>query len=474
MGKILNGLKWTAAEKFSLQIVQFVLGIIIARLISPTEYGILGILLVFINVPQVFIDSGLGNALIYKNTIEDKSLQTTFTFNLAVSAAFYVLVFFLAPYIETFYNLPKLSLYIRVTSLVLLTNSLVVVPTAILKIRLNFRTLSLANIYSTVTSGAIGVVMAYLGWGIWALIGQLMSKSILLSLILVFNCKWIPNFTFSKKAFLPLYRYGINVFLTSLVTKITEEGISFIIAKKLSPYSLGIYTRGKQFASFSQTSFTAIVTTVMFPSLSSIKDDEQKFHRIFKESLEYQAAISIPLWVVLFFLSEPLILLLLTQKWVAVIPVLQIISIGKIISLLPNVTEQAFMAKGRPDVFFKQQMIKMGVKLVAILVALPFGLLWVVAADAITTFIYFFITNHFVKYIGEQNYGTLPQLKMTLPYIISSIVACGLSYLAMLPIHNNLLRIILFSIAFLLLYYIIIDKLLKKKIFESLIKSLIR
>lgn len=473
MGKIARGMKWTAAEKFSLQIVQFVLGVIIARLISPTEYGILAILMVFINVPQVFIDSGLGNALIYKNTLDGDSLQTSFTFNLGVSAIFVILIFYLAPYIESFYHLPKLSLYIRVTSLVLLTNSLVVVPTAILKIKFNFKLLSLANICSTISSGIIGVVMAYGGYGIWALIVQLMSKSIILSVILILNCKWIPNFSFRKASFLPLYKYGINIFLTSIITKLTDEGLNFIIAKKLAPWSLGIYTRSQQFAAFSQSSLSAIITTVMFPSFSSIKDDKDKFNNIYRQSLEYQSAISIPLWIALAILSKPIVLFLLTNKWADVIPILQVLCVGKLLTLTANITEQVFMAKGRSDLFLKQQIIKMAVKFVAVMCALPFGLLWIAIADAVTTLSNFFITNSFVGKIEERRLGAFVQLKMIVPYLACALVAGGLSFPAIITFSNNLVKIPVFLVLFSSVYYVLVEKVLHKRVLESLLLKLL-
>lgn len=466
MGKIISGLKWTVVEKFSVQIVQFVLSIIIARLVSPTEYGILAILMVFINIPQVFIDSGLGNALIYRNKMDEDSMQTTFSFNLAVSSAFVVLMFFAAPFIESFYNLPKLSLYIRTTSIVLLTNSLIVVPTAILKIKLDFKPLSVANVCSTILSGIIGVAMAYGGFGIWALIGQLMSRSIILAFMLVFNCKWMPKLHFKKQAFLPLYRYGINIFCVGMITKFTDEGISFLIAKKLSPWNLGIYTRSLQFASFSQASFSAVIQTVMFPSFSAIKDNKEKFHQVFRDAIEYQAAFSMPLWFALALLAKPIVLLLLTEKWIAVVPLLQIICMGKLLVLVGNITEQILMAKGRSDLFLRQQIFKMGLKLVAVLGALPFGLIAITVADAATTFCNFFITNAFAHNVDEI--GIFKQLRIVLPYFVSSVVAAIIGSASIWMIDNNLLEIVVFAIVFLFVYYIMVEKVYKKTLLTTL------
>lgn len=470
MGKIAKGIKWTALEKILVQLVQFVLSIIIARLISPSEYGILAILMVFINVPQVFIDCGLGNALIYRNKLEEDSLQTTFTFNLAVSVLFVILMYVFAPYIEHFYNLSGLTLYLRITSLALLTNSLVVVPTSILKIKFDFKSLSVANIVSTIVSGLLGVVMAYSGFGIWALIGQFMSRSVILAIILSYSCKWLPRFVFKMKAFLPLYRYGINIFSVGIITKITEEGISFIIAKKLNPWNLGIFTRSLQFASFSQAGLSSVIQTVMFPSFSSVNKDKKQFDELFIKSIEYQSAFSFPLWFILAVLAKPIVVTLLTVKWIEVVPLLQVVCMGRMLVLVANITEQALMAKGRSDLFLKQQIFKMIFKIIVVCCALPYGLFMVAIADGLSSLVSFFITNFYAKHINV--FGICKQLKTIKEYFFSSIFASVFGYLSIFLIDNNYMSIIVFSIVFMACYYIFVEKVYKKKIFSVIISKI--
>ena len=237
---ISKGFVWTAVDKFANLFIQFVLGIIIARLITPEEYGVLGILMVFVNVSQVFIEGGLDSALIFKNRIDNNYLNTTFIFNFAVSLLLFIIIFLFASSIERFFSFKGLSEYIHVSSIVLVTNSLIVVPTSILKIRLNFRILTYSNISAALLSGALGIIAAYLGYGVWALIIQLLSKSVCLFFCLFIACKWAPKLQFDKSSFIELYQYGVNIFSASFFTRLLDEGTSFFIGKFLSPFSLGL------------------------------------------------------------------------------------------------------------------------------------------------------------------------------------------------------------------------------------------
>ena len=175
--QIIKGAKWTAVERFSNQFIQLAVSIVISRLISPEEFGVLAILLVFVNIAQVFIDSGLGNSLIYFNKIDKDDLNTTFIFNAVISGIIFSLLFVIAPYIEQFYSLKGLTEYLRIASIVLLANSVAVVPTAILKINLNFKSLATANLAANIFSAIIGIALAIIGAGVWALIGQMLSRS---------------------------------------------------------------------------------------------------------------------------------------------------------------------------------------------------------------------------------------------------------------------------------------------------------
>lgn len=468
--KIVKGFAWTAIERFSIQFVQFILGIIIARLITPAEYGVLGILMVFINISQVFIDSGLGSALIYYNNSKKEDVQTTFTFNLGISTILFIILYFVSPYLEIFFHLDHLSKYMQVSALVLFTNSLIVVPTALLKIRLDFRSLAISNLTSTVLSGILGVLMAYLGYGVWALIGQLLSKSFLQFILLFTQCRWVPCISFHKESFKRLYNYGIKIFSASCITKIIEEGTTFFIGKILTPFNLGIYTRSNQFASLPATSLGTIVSSVLFPSLSSLKNDTSKFNDVYINAIKYQGLFSIPLFLWLAMICEPMIKLLLTEKWIAVVPVLQILSIGRILFPVANITEQVLNAKGRNDLFLNQQMIKMGTKCIFILIALKFGLMAIAIAEAIYNIFQFFITNYYAK--GITPYNTIYQLKLFCPFILTGFLSATLGYIWIEFLSNNYLQILLSLLTAIGSYYFVLNKFYDKQIFASILSQI--
>lgn len=450
MGSIKKGIIWTSGEKLLTQFVQFILGIIIARLITPQEYGVLGIILVFINVAQVFIDSGLGSALIYRNNLDKRDIQTTFSFNFIVSITLCILLFIGSPFIEDFFKLEGLTSFLRIASLVLIFNSFVIVPICILKVKQNFKAISIANFASTLISGVLGVFLAYAGYGVWALIIQLLSRSILLMILITIQSRWLPDFSFSRKSFDGLWKYSANLLTSHSLTKFVEEGVSFIVGKALAPYSLGLFTRGLQFASLPNGIIGSVLSTVMFPALSSYRQDESLFYQTYRKTIIIQSILIPPIYIGLAIISEPLVFLLLGEKWMDVVPVLQIFCFGKSIFSLANTTEHALCSLGYSNIALKQQMYKMVVKMVLILFALRWGLMAVVIANAAADFSAYFITN----YCGRKLllYSLKKQIQDVYILIFATLFAGVCGYLSGLIINSPSLQIIITLIVSVLIY----------------------
>ena len=459
MGSIKKGIIWTSGEKLLTQLVQFILGIIIARLITPQEYGVLGIIMVFINVAEVFVNSGLGSALIFRNNLDKKDTQTTFSFNFIVSFAICILLYISSPIIEDFFKLDGLSSYLRIASLVLIFNSFVIVPTCILKVKQNFKAISIANLSSTVVSGIIGVVMAYRGYGVLALIYQLLFRSVILMFLIYMQCRWIPNFSFYKDSFKGLWKYSVNLLMLHSLTRFVEEGLAFIIGKSLTPYNLGLFTRGIQFSSLPNSTISSVLSTVMFPTLSSYRKDEILFYNTYRKTIIVQSILIPPIYLGLVIVSEPLVFLLLGEKWMDVVPVLQIFCLGKLIFTFANTTENVLYSLGYSNIALKQQMYKMLVKLLLILLALRWGFMAVVIANAVADFSAYFITN----YCGRKIlvYSMKKQLVDIVPYIVSAILAGSCGYLVGNNINNPIFSII-FVITISLLVYVFLLYLLTK------------
>ena len=458
--KVTSGFMWTSFDKFSSQFVQFIIGIIIARFVSPHEYGVLGILMIFIILSQVFIDSGFGSALIYRNDKNDKDLQTAFSFNLGISLLLFAILYVLAPHIESFYDLPQLALYLRISIIVLFINALLVVPTAILRIDFQFKTLAIGNIISTLLSGFAGVILAFWGFGVWALIIQLLSRPFVLLLCVCPFCKWLPRFRFYKSSFYNLLNYGVKIFSASFLTKIVDECTAFFVGKILTSTSLGVFTRSNQFAGLPSTSMVTIIGSVIFPSLSSIKNDEEQFDALFKKSVLYISAFSIPLFLWIAMISDPLVRILLTDKWIAVVPVMQILCIGRCFYPVANVSEQVMNAKGRSDLFLKQQIIKMTIKAIAVICLIRYGLIAVAIADAIYTSTQYLVTCIFLRKISH--YGFISQIKTMWPFIIASIISAIVGFVMLGLTNNPYLQIIYSVFAAIFVYYVLVNLLQKE------------
>lgn len=466
MSSIKKGIFWTSGEKLLTQLVQFILGIIIARLITPQEYGVLGIILVFINIAQIFIDSGLGSALIYRNNLDEEDIQTTFSFNFIVSITLCVLMFLCSPFIEDFFKLEGLSSFMRITSLVLIFNSFVIVPTCILKIKQNYKALSISNFTSTLISGIIGVILAYVGYGVWALIIQLLSRSMLLMTLITIQCRWLPNFSFCRKSFDELWKYSINLLTSHSLTKLVEEGVSFIIGKALTPYSLGLFTRGLQFASLPNGIIGSVLSTVMFPTLSLYKQDELLFYQTYRKTIIVQSILIPPIYIGLAIISKPLIYLLLGEKWMDVVPILQIFCFGKFIFSLANTTEHALCSLGYSNITLKQQIYKMLIKLLLVLFALRWGLIAVVVANALADFSAYFITNYCARKL--LIYSMKRQLQDVYIFIFAALLAGGSGYFSSSLLNNPFQQIMITLIVSVFIYVSLL--LLMKKIQCSSVK----
>lgn len=453
-GKILKGFSWTATERIVSQLVIFIIGIVVARLVTPSEYGVLGILMVFINVSSVFVDSGLGNSLIYYNELKERDLRTTFSLNIFISIFLMLLIYLFSSLIENFYQLENLALYLQIISFTILFNAFVVVPTAILKVSLNFKSLAISNMCSSVASGILAIVMAYHGYGIWALIAQVMARSFLQASFLVVMSKWIPKLVFYKESCIRLYRYGINLITASCLTKITEEGISFFLGKVFSPYNLGIYTRATQFSVLPSTSIGNVIISVLFPTLSLVKDDKDKFKQIYNAIIKIMSALSMPVFVILVVIAEPFIRLVLTEKWIEVVPFLQVFCIGRLLFPVSNVTEQALNAVGRSDLFLKQQIWKMAVKALFIIPALFFNIYIVAIADALSSMVAYFVTTMIAREV--LSIGVFGQLRSIIWYMLFALGAGVMAYYCESFISNDFFKIVFAAITYLVIYLVMI------------------
>lgn len=468
--KMFTGALWSMGEKLSVQFASFSIGIILARLLTPKEYGTIGLLIVFITFGQVFIDAGFGKALIQKQNRTENDISTVFYFNLIIALLCYLIIWLAAPFIADFYNIPNLHNLLRVLSISLFFNALFTVPNTLLNIEMNFKEITKVNLVSTLISGAIAIYLAYQNYGEWALVYHTVIKSILMATLIWFSIKWKPLFIFSKKSFKGLYGFGSKLLVNSLLNNLVNNITSLFIAKLINAKQLGFYSRGTQFADIAFSIFNSIIDNVLLPGLSPLQEQKLLLISETKKIIKITAIVVIPLFLSLSLFTKPIIIILLTEKWAEAIPIMQIICISRMITIISGINVNILYVLGRTDLALKQQYFKIAVRVILLIVAIPYGIIYIALAELLTTIIHYFINTYYPGKIMQH--GALKQLKDMFLIIASALTMVIVGYFAMLNFENEILKIII-ATPLMLIVYIILIKLFKVKEFELLISKLI-
>lgn len=451
---MIKGMIWSMLERVSVQSVQFVLGIILARILSPTEYGTIGLLTVIIAFMQVFVDSGFSKALIQKQDRTQTDISTVFFFNVIISVICYILLWFAAPFIAEFYESEFLIDLMRVISLSLIFGALFSIPTTLFTIKFDFKSIARTNLIATFLSGILAVWMAYEGYGVWALVIQTLLKSILTVFIMWFQIKWKPTFVFSKTSFQSLFSYGSKLLLSSILNMSVNNFSNLFIAKVATVKDLGFYTRGTQFADIIFTTFSSVLDSVLLPSLASIQKEREKLVHLTRLTIKSTALIVTPIFFGLASIAEPLIKVLLTDKWLMAVPIMQILCIARLVTIISGINVNILYAIGRTDLALNQQYVKLLIRIVFLVIAINHGIIYLALAELISTLIHFFINTYYPSKI--LNYGPLQQIKDMVPILFSSFLMVVGMYISMFFIENDFLKLIICFFVSIPLYLVLI------------------
>ena len=400
--KATNSVMWSAVERFSVQGIQFILTIIIARLVSPSDYGLIAMLGIFLAIAQTFIDSGFSNALIQKQDRTETDFSTVFYFNIVVGIIVYLLLYLCSPFIASFYNEPKLDLVTRIVGLNLIISSFSVVQRAKLTIALNFKLQAVASLIAVVISGAIGVYMAYVGYGVWAIAVQALLNNFLNTLLLWVLTKWMPSICFSWRAFRVLFKFGSKLLLAGLLNTIYLNLYSLVIGKRFSATSLGYYNRTSTIVQFPSNNLSNIINRAMYPILCETQENNEKLLYIYKNSIRIISFCIFPLMTILFCLAKPLIYIVLGEKWLPCIPLLQILCIAYIASPLMLFMSQLITIQGKSEYALKGEIYKKSTAVILLLATMPFGLEIMCIGLIIYSFFDFIIMYSFLKKILSE------------------------------------------------------------------------
>ncbi|WP_456099183.1 lipopolysaccharide biosynthesis protein [Prevotella histicola] len=448
-----KGLFWSSVERFSNQGVQFVFSIILARLLSPSDYGIIAMVTIFFAVAQSFVDSGFSNALVRKTDRVEEDLSTCFYFNIGVGIIAYIVLFLIAPLVANFYNQPILSPIIRITGLGVILNSLCVVQQALFTIKIDFKSQAKITLSATVISGIVGILLAYQGYGIWALVWQGVVSSIVRMGLLWLMSKWRPRTGFSKSSFNYLFGYGSKLLVSGLLDTIYNNIYPIVIGKFYNPAQLGNYSRALGWAQLPSANITSILQRVTFPVLSAIQDDSLRLQNSYRRLLKLSAFIVFPLMMGLAAMASPLIRVILTAKWDGCVLYLQILCFALMLYPIHAINLNLLQVKGRSDIFLRLEIIKKIIGVVILIITIPLGItamcLGMVFSSIICLIVNTYYTSRFI------DVGLLTQLKDLRIILINSLVMGGGIYILTSFIDIEGLKLVMGIVIGLLFYFIV-------------------
>ena len=438
--RTVSGVFWSGVERFSVQAVQLVIGILIARVLSPTDYGIVGMLAIFLSISQMLISSGFVAALIRKIDRTQTDCSTVFYFNILVGFFLYFILFFSAPLIAAFFKTPILIPITRVLAFTLVFNSLTVVQRALLIAKVDFKTQAKVTFLATILSGALGIWMAYHDYGVWALVAQAVVSAALTTLLLWFFGKWQPSWVFSWSSFWEMFSFGSKLIVSRLIETLYHQAHTLIIAKVYSSRELGLYARAQNFADFPSSNITGIFSRVTYPLLCELQDDEERLCSTYRSYLRLSAYIIFPMTLGLSVLATPLILVLLTEKWAGSIIFLQILCFSMMWIPVHAINLNILQVKGRSDLILRIEIIKKIMGIAILCITAPISVKAMCIGAVFFSTLSLVINTHYTGIL--LNLSFLKQMRDLAPTLIQSFLMGGVVLFFTHYIESNLVKLL--------------------------------
>lgn len=431
--RTIKGVGWSAFDSVLGQGVTFIVGIVLARILSPDEYGLLGLITIFITILNSIVDSGLSTSLIRKKDVTDADYSTLFIANLLLSIVMYVVLFFSAPAIASFFQRAELIALTRVTGLVIIINALSIVQYTLLSKRIDFKTKTKASFIAAVLSGGVGIAMAYTGFGVWALVGQMLVKQFIYSLCLWIMNHWVPRMDFSKQSFKYMWGFGWKLLVSGLLDTTWSQIYQMVVGKFYAPATLGQYTRAREYAGIFSSNINTIVSRVSFPVLAEIQDDKERLVAAYRKIITTTMFVTAICMISLGAIAEPLIYCMIGPQWHQAAIFLPFLCVS--LSLLPlhAINLNMLKVQGKSGLFLKLEIYKKIISIAPICLGIFVGIYWMVVCSVITGIISFFLNSYYSgKLLG---YSSWMQLKDVAPsYGIAFVVALSVFFFKYLPI----------------------------------------
>lgn len=436
--KTIKGMGWSALENVTRMGVTFVVSIILARVLSPEQYGLIGILTIFIAIFNAIVDSGFTNALIRKQDTTDTDYSTVFYTNLVLSVALAAVLFFCAKPISVFFERPELVLLTQVMSSVVIINALSIVQRVRATKAIDFKTQTKITFISSIGSGVIGIAMAYMGYGVWALVSQQISNQLLTTFFFWFYNKWTPKLIFSWASFKEMWAFGSKLLASGLIDTVWKEVYQVVIGKCYSPATLGLYTRAKQFADLCSSNLTSVVQRVSYPVLSSIQDDRVRLKGAYQRIIKTTMLPTFVLMLGIAACADSMIYVLIGEQWLECVSMLQIICIYGMLYPLHALNLNMLQVQGRSDLFLKLEIIKKIIGVGPLLLGVFVNIYWMLAGTLISSLISYYLNAY---YSGPfLNYSIKEQVKDILPsFGVAVAMAVPVYSISFIPINPFIL-----------------------------------
>lgn len=433
--KTVKGASWSFIDSIAGQGITFLVGLVLARLLTPEEYGLIGIIIIFIAVFNSIVDSGFSNALIRKNEAQDIDYNTVFISNFVLSVVLFGILYISASAISNFFNQPQLIPLLRVMGSIVIINAFAIIQRTILVKQIDFKTQTKVSLISSILSGGVGIGMALSGLGVWSLVGQQISRQFLNSALLWIYSKWYPKLQFSIQSFKELFSFGWKLLVSSLIDTVWKEIYQVIIGKCYSPVALGQYTRAQQFASICSSNLMTVVQRVSFPVLSSVQDDKERLKNGYKRIIKVTMLVTFVLMLGLVAIAKPLVFSLIGEHWLPCVPFLQIISLQMMLYPLHSLNLNMLQVQGRSDLFLKLEIIKKFIAIGPLLLGIFVNINWMLGGSVITGFISYYLNAYYSGLF--LNYSIKEQVKDILPgfgvAVAMAVPVFAMSYLPMNP-----------------------------------------
>lgn len=419
---------WSALQRYSTMLIQFISGIILARLLTPYDYGCIGMLMIFMVLAEAFIDGGFGSALIQKKRPTQEDYSTIFFWNLCMAALLYAVLYFSAPAIASFYKIPLLCDVLRVQGVILFIYAFNIVQRNQLQKKLNFKVLSIVTISTSLIALSVTIFMAYHGYGVWSLVAQHILTALIPALVFWFYIKWRPQLTFSWKSFKELFSFGFYMFLTNLLNQFGQQIQGLLIGKMYNPSTMGLYSKAHGFERLASNSISNVMSQVTYPLYAEAQDDKEQLGNMIKRITMTLSYITFPLMFILLLCAKPLFLLLYSERWLDSVPYFQFLCIAGLALSLQSVNNQAIAAIGKSRAMFVWTIVKRTVGISLVVGGLvEFGMKGLLFAVIFSTWFSYFINISLVsKYIGYKWHA---QILSILPVFVASAVSAVIAFI---------------------------------------------